>query len=109
MKANFRGIDHLGVVVQDLEAAAATWGETLGFDLTGDEGGQWTMFIVAGACDVLPGPADEPTAVVTMEAGEFVGINTGEVSAVEVFWSGRIEVEGEIDAVIALQAIMDWR
>ena len=37
MKAKFLGIDHLGVVVDDLQAAASTWGETLGFTLTGEE------------------------------------------------------------------------
>lgn len=82
---------------------------TIQFNLTGQGGGQWTMVIAEGGCTVHRGPAEGPTAVVKMDAGEFVGINTGRISAVELFWSGRIEVEGEMDAVIALQAIMDWR
>jgi putative sterol carrier protein len=82
---------------------------TIQLNLTGPEGGQWTMAIAEGRCTVISGPAERPAAVITMDAAEFAGINTGQVSAVEVFWSGRIAVEGEMDAVIALQAIMDWR
>lgn len=37
MSVSYRGIEHLGIVVHDLEAAARTYGDVLGFRLTGTE------------------------------------------------------------------------
>ena len=82
---------------------------TIQFDLTGTDGGHWFMEISAGTCLVAEGQAEHPDAVVIMAAADFVGINTGKVSAVETFWSGRIQIEGELEAVLALPPVMDWR
>jgi putative sterol carrier protein len=82
---------------------------TIQFDLSGEGGGQWYLIIRAGTCSVARGQAESPDAKVIMAAADFVGINTGAVSAVEAFWSGRIRVEGELEAVLALPPVMDWR
>ena len=67
------------------------------------------MVIDRGECRVRTGTADSPDATVTMAAADFVGINTGERSASEIFWSGRIQVQGDMEAVIALAPIMGWQ
>jgi putative sterol carrier protein len=82
---------------------------TIQFNLTGADGGQWIMVIDAGTCSVVAGQAVEPEATVSMAAADFVGINTGTASAVETFWSGRIQIEGQVEAVLALPPVMDWR
>ena len=79
------------------------------FDFAGDDGGLWFMRIGEGRCTVGEGVIDEADATVRMSAADFVGINDGSVSAPDVFWSGRIEIEGSVDAVLALPAVMGWR
>jgi methylmalonyl-CoA epimerase len=37
MKSLFRGIDHIGLAVKDLDAATHTYGEILGFEISGEE------------------------------------------------------------------------
>jgi putative sterol carrier protein len=82
---------------------------TVQFRLLGDDGGEWFMSIDSGSCEVTPGESNEADATVVMDAADFVGINTGTVSAVDTFWGGRIIVEGDIDVVLALPPVMDWR
>jgi putative sterol carrier protein len=82
---------------------------TINFDLTGSDGGAWVMTIDRGDCQVRSGTAEGPDATVTMAAADFVGINTGKRNASEIFWSGRIQVQGDMEAVIALAPIMGWQ
>ena len=79
------------------------------FDFTGEDGGRWWMRIEDGECTVGRGETGEADAVVRMSAAGFVGINDGTVSAPDIFWSGRIDIEGSVDAVLALPPVMDWR
>ena len=82
---------------------------TIQFDFTGEDGGRWWMRIAEGACQVGQGDVKAADATVTMSAADFVGINEGTVSAPDVFWSGRIDITGDIEAVLALPPVMDWR
>jgi predicted lipid carrier protein YhbT len=52
---------------------------------------------------------ENPDATVTMAASDFVGINTGEISAPDIFWSGRIHIQGDVEAVIGLAPVMNWQ
>lgn len=81
---------------------------TIQFEFTGDEGGRWWMRIAEGQCSVGPGDVEGPEATVHMSAADFVGINEGTVPAPDVFWSGRIDIEGSVEAVLALPPIMNW-
>ena len=82
---------------------------TIQFDFTGDGGGRWYMRIGDGQCVVGEGDVEGADAVVTMSAADFVGINEGTVRAPDIFWSGRIDITGDIEAVLALPPVMDWR
>jgi hypothetical protein len=79
------------------------------FDFLPPKVGQWILKIVEGECLISRGEAANPDAKVIMEAGDFVGINTGTVSAPSLFWSGGIQVEGSLDAVIDLSPVMGWQ
>lgn len=37
MKSLFQGIDHIGLAVEDLDAATRTYGDILGFEISGEE------------------------------------------------------------------------
>ncbi len=78
------------------------------FRLEGPDGGEWFVSIAEGRCVVSEGEVAEPDATIIMEAADFIGINEGTVNAVDTFWGGRITVEGNIDAVLALPPVMDW-
>ena len=79
------------------------------FELSGEDGGQWHIRIEGGNCTVDSGPITDPDATVSMVAADFIGINTGAINAASLFWSGQIEVEGDMDSVIALAPVMGWQ
>jgi putative sterol carrier protein len=81
---------------------------TIQFELTGEDGGQWVMTIAGGRCTVRPGQTEQADATIITEAAEFVGIQTGQIPAREAFWSGRVKVEGDLEAVIRLPPVMGW-
>lgn len=81
---------------------------TIQFDFTGEDGGRWWMRIEEGDCAVGQGDVASPDATVRMSAAEFVGINEGTVRAPDVFWSGRIDIEGNVETVLALPPVMQW-
>jgi putative sterol carrier protein len=79
------------------------------FELTGNRGGSWTLTISDGSCSTSAGSAKQPDATVTMSAVDFVGINTGAVYAPDIFWSGQIDIQGDVEVVIALALIFGWQ
>ena len=79
------------------------------FELTGTGGGDWTLVISNGGCSASPGIAKQPDATVTMSAADFVGINSGAVYAPDIFWSGQIDIQGDVEVVIALAPIFGWQ
>ncbi len=79
------------------------------FKLTGAGGGDWTLVISNGGCSTSPGSVKHPDASVTMSAADFVGVNTGAVYAPDIFWSGQIDIEGDVGVVIALAPIFGWQ
>jgi putative sterol carrier protein len=78
------------------------------FEFAGKDGGRWWLRIAEGVCSVGRGDTDNPDATVRMAAADFAGINDGSLNAPDVFWSGRIDIEGDVDAVLALPAVMGW-
>lgn len=81
---------------------------TIQFELIGEDGGQWVMTIAGGRCTVRPGQTEQADATIITEAAEFVGIQMGQIPAREAFWSGRVKVEGDLEAVIRLPPVMGW-
>lgn len=78
------------------------------FCLLGEDGGNWNISIAEGQCLVHEGELPDPNVTVIMQTEDFVGINEGTVSAVDIFWGGGITIEGNIDVVLALPPIMNW-
>jgi len=78
------------------------------FNLTGEPDTYWVLSIGDGLCSVVEGVVESPQATVTMTAADFIGINSGDIPAPELFWGGNIEIVGDVDVVIGLAPIMDW-
>ena len=78
------------------------------FEFSGEGGGRWWMRIAGGKCAIGQGDISQPDAVVKMSAADFIGINDGTIDAPDVFWSGRIDIDGSVEAVLALPAVMGW-
>jgi len=78
------------------------------FNFSGEESSHWVLTIADGRCTVTEGMVEAPDATVSMAAADFIGINSGDIPAPEIFWGGLIDIEGDVEAVIGLAPVMGW-
>jgi putative sterol carrier protein len=64
------------------------------FNIEGTDGGVWTLKIVEGTPEVSEGPAERPDMACTMSVEDYVALAKGQVSGRDLFFSGRMQVEG---------------
>ena len=73
----------------------------IGYDLTGAEGGQWTLQIKDGQCKVREGFAGDLTVKLIMDASVYAGMMTGAIDGTSAFTSGQVRIEGDMMAAAA--------
>lgn len=75
------------------------------FDLSGDNGGQWSVVVADGSCEVTDGTVDSPTATIKMDADDYVAMSTGSLNPMMAFMSGKVKVDGDLNSVMKFQSI----
>ena len=73
----------------------------IGYDLTGEGGGQWTLQIRDEQCNVREGFADDLTVKLIMDAGVYTGMMLGTIDGASAFTSGQVKIEGDMMAAAA--------
>jgi len=73
----------------------------IGYDLTGEGGGQWTLQIKDGQCKVREGFTDDLTVKLIMDAGVYTGMMLGTIDGTAAFTSGQVKIEGDMMAAAA--------
>ncbi len=66
------------------------------FHITGEGGGDWFVTIKDRTCTVTEGVAPKANATMTMDAGEYVQLATGQMSSMKAFTSRKIKPAGDI-------------
>ena len=76
------------------------------FHIKGDGGGDWTMIVEDGSARIERGSIDDAQTTVTMEAGDFIAMCTGELDGTDAFMSGKLKVAGDPFLGMRLAEIM---
>lgn len=84
---------------------AGSFDATVQFDLSGDEGGAWYVVIADGSAAVEKGSADDPSAVIRMDASDFRDMMTGKLDPMNAFMTGKVKVEGDLNTVMKFQTL----
>jgi uncharacterized OB-fold protein/putative sterol carrier protein len=71
---------------------------TIGYDLTGEGGGKWTITIKNKKCTVKEGLAKNLTVKMTMGADIYTGMMLGTIDGVTAFTSGQVKIDGDMMA-----------
>jgi len=66
------------------------------FSISGEGGGEWYADIREGACRVESGAYSNPSCTIRMDAGDFLNMMSGKMSAMQAFTSGKLKIEGDV-------------
>ncbi len=75
---------------------------TIGYDIGGEEGGQWTATIKDGKCTVTEELVPSPSLTMILKAKDWVELMLGKVDAMSLLTTGRAKVEGDMNLAIKL-------
>lgn len=78
---------------------------SLVFDLSGDNGGQWSIIVKDGKYEMKEEAVADPTATLKMDGDDYVAMTNGELNPMMAFMSGKVKVDGNLDSVLKFQSI----
>ena len=67
------------------------------YHLTGDEGGDWVITILDGACNTKEGTAENPKMTLTADAQDYKNLVTGKLDAMQAFMQGKLKIAGDLN------------
>jgi putative sterol carrier protein len=78
---------------------------TILFDLSGEDGGQWTVTIRDGQVGFEDGSPESPTLTVEAKAEDLKALVKGELNPMAAFMQGRLRVKGDMSTAMQLQKL----
>ncbi len=72
-------------------------------NLSGPEGGNWTVTIKDQKLNVVEGTHPDPTLTLKMSDSDFMDIASGKLSAEKAFFTGRVQFKGNLAVALKLR------
>lgn len=73
------------------------------FDVSGDDGGTWTIDFTKDDDFVSEGSSDDADCTIEVSGSDFVGMWNGDLSGQQLFMMGKISVDGDMGLALKLQ------
>jgi putative sterol carrier protein len=77
-------------------SAAAGLDAVFQYEITGEGGGNWTVIIKDGACEIKEGTHDSPTTTLSMSAETWLAIVNKQLNGMQAFMSGQLKATGDV-------------
>jgi putative sterol carrier protein len=78
---------------------------TVQVNITGPDGGAWTVTIKDQKLEVKEGAHQSPTMAISMAEADYMDLVNGKISAEKAFFSGKIQFKGNIALALKLREI----
>ena len=75
------------------------------FDLTGDNGGKYSLAIDDGQLTVGDGTHASPNITITMSANDYLDMVNGKLNPQMAFMGGKLKIKGDMSLALKMQQI----
>ena len=75
------------------------------FDVSGANGGKWTLEITNGKCELKPGAQSNPTVTISISDQDWLAIHKGKLNSQMAFMMGKLRVSGDMGLAMKLQSM----
>ena len=79
---------------------------TYAFELTGDDGGSWTVRVAAGALTVEDGLASDADVTITASASNWMAIVEGRMDPQLAYLTKKLRVSGNLQLALRLREVV---
>ena len=66
------------------------------YEITGDNGGSWSVMVKNGTCQVNEGLHESPSVTLTMSTETWLGIVNKQINGIQAFMNGQLKATGDI-------------
>lgn len=75
------------------------------FDISGSNGGKWTLVINGGKCELKPGASGNPSVTISISDQDWLAIQKGKLNSQMAFMMGKLRVQGDMGLAMKLQSM----
>ena len=75
------------------------------FDVSGPNGGKWTLEIKNGKCEFKTGMANNPSVTISISDQDWLAIHKGTLNSQMAFMMGKLRVSGDMGLAMKLQSM----
>ncbi len=76
------------------------------FDLTGENGGAWTVKIADGKADLEEGKTAQPHLTLSADSADLLALFNGELNPMVAVMQGKLKISGDMSLAMQLQNIL---
>lgn len=76
------------------------------FDISGDDGGTWTVDLTQDADFVTEGAAEESDCTIAMKDSDFVDLWNGKLKGPQAVMFGKLKIKGNMGLALKLQSFI---
>ena len=75
------------------------------FDISGSDGGKWTLEINSGKCELKSGAVGSPSVTISISDQDWLAIQKGKLNSQMAFMMGKLRVAGDMGLAMKLQSM----
>lgn len=75
------------------------------FDVSGTDGGKWTLEIKNGQCELKTGTHGTPSVTISISDQDWLAIQKGKLNSQMAFMMGKLRVAGDMGLAMKLQSM----
>ncbi len=105
VKDSFEGEKGIGAGLKADPEKAKSINAVYQFNITGDQGGTWTVDLASDPPTVSEGESGKAQCTITIADQDWLGLLAGKLNGQQLFMSGKLKIAGDMSLAMKLQKV----